>query len=40
MWRNKPLLRRDGDKIFKSGIEAAQMLIGVSMDLLEYMKNI
>lgn len=26
-WRNKPLFRRDGDKIFKTGTEACQMLI-------------
>jgi hypothetical protein len=27
MWRNKPLLRREGDKIFKTGSEAVSMLI-------------
>jgi hypothetical protein len=26
MWRNKPLLRREGDKIFKTGQEAVQLL--------------
>ena len=26
-WRNKPLFRREGDKIFKTGTEACQMLI-------------
>jgi len=26
MWRNKPLLRREGDKIFKTGGEAVQLL--------------
>ena len=26
-WRNKPLFRRDGDKIFKTGSEACQLLI-------------
>ncbi len=25
MWRNKPLFRRDGDKIFKTGAEAVQL---------------
>lgn len=28
MWRNKPLLRREGDKIFKTGKEACQLLTG------------
>ena len=28
MWRNKPLLRREGDRIFKTGLEASQLLIG------------
>lgn len=28
MWRNKPLLRREGDKIFKTGTEAVQLLNG------------
>lgn len=28
MWRNKPLLRRDGDKIFKTGNEAVGLLTG------------
>lgn len=28
LWRNKPLLRRDGDKIFKTGTEAVQLLFG------------
>lgn len=28
MWRNKPLLRREGDRIFKTGIEASSLLIG------------
>ena len=27
MWRNKPLLRREGDRIFKTGIEASSLLI-------------
>ena len=27
MWRNKPLLRREGDKIFKTGLEASELLI-------------
>lgn len=26
IWRNKPLLRREGDKIFKTGGEAVQLL--------------
>eukprot|EP00981_Chlorochromonas_danica_P012834 scaffold5444_cov181-Ochromonas_danica.AAC.15 len=26
IWRNKPLFRRDGDKIFKTGTEAVQLL--------------
>ena len=25
-WRNKPLFRKDEDKIFKTGIEACQLL--------------
>lgn len=25
-WRNKPLLRRDGDKVFKTGMEATELL--------------
>jgi len=28
MWRNKPLLRREGDRIFKTGAEAFQLLNG------------
>ena len=28
MWRTKPLLRRDGDKVFKTGGEAVQLLVG------------
>jgi len=28
LWRNKPLLKRGGDKIFKTGLEATQLLIG------------
>lgn len=31
MWRNKPLLRRDGDKVFKTGIEAVQLLNGEAL---------
>ena len=27
MWRNKPLLRREGDRIFKTGLEASELLI-------------
>lgn len=27
-WRNKPLLRRDGDVRFKTGTEAAELLLG------------
>ena len=26
MWRNKPLFRREGDRIFKTGTEATQLL--------------
>ncbi len=28
MWRSKPLLRREGDKVFKTGIEAVNLLNG------------
>jgi hypothetical protein len=27
MWRNKPLFRREGDARFRTGTEAAQMLV-------------
>jgi glutamate dehydrogenase (NADP+) len=27
MWRNKPLLRRDGDRVFKTGAEASGLLM-------------
>ena len=30
-WRNKPLLRREGDKIFKTGQEAVQLLNNEAM---------
>ena len=30
-WRSKPLLKREGAKIFKTGAEAAQLLIGEAM---------
>ena len=30
-WRSKPLLKREGAKIFKTGTEAAQLLIGEAM---------
>ena len=27
LWRSKPLLRREGDKVFKTGTEAANLLL-------------
>jgi glutamate dehydrogenase (NADP+) len=30
-WRNKPLFRRQGDVRFKTGMEAAQLLVGEAM---------
>ena len=43
IWRNKPLLRRDGDKIFKTGGEATQLLISEALrkdsDSLEFIAS-
>lgn len=43
IWRNKPLLRREGDKIFKTGAEATQLLISEALrkdsDSLEFVSS-
>lgn len=43
IWRNKPLLRREGDKIFKTGGEAVQLLNGEALrkdsDCLEFIAS-
>lgn len=43
IWRNKPLLRREGDKVFKTGAEATQLLISEALrkdsDSLEFIAS-